>query len=414
MTTPVDAGPLGSARALCLALLLSGCGEEWSPETIIEDLRVIGMKAEPAELFPGESADLSALIIDPAHPGRAVTVLWLGCDPDPYNKGRSACSDIAKLEEPGKLSGGVLPAQMRFIGVGNRATYPSSRDLFSVFDRADPRRQTGTVGQVLAIAIAEPTSGAPTQAELAALFERVASKEVKAVITLFRIKISEAPERNHNPKIKTLKIRGVPQLPGVKTRLFPGEYQLEVALEATPSSYETYPGPDAEPKEEKLTSAWYSTSGRFGSLRLAVPRVRTAGDVKGKYTVAGHWEFPRDIVPLKRTGTFWVVMRDTRGGQDWIEHPFFVCDAWAKAPEITAVRSPAARGELVVIEGKNLDGLLNVVVGDEAGLTRGLVDATTGNLEALVPGSIAPGTYPLELHSKDCRTIPGSFTLTVP
>ena len=397
---------------LLAIVLLSACGEAWSPESIIEDLRVIGMKAEPAELKPGESASLSALIIDPSRPGAKNTVVWLGCAPDPFNLGRSACSDPAVLQDPSALvTGGTLPPGVRFIGLNNNASYPADKDVFSLLPADDSRRLTGTVGQVLAIALAEETLGIPSMTELTALFGRVKNKEVKAVITLFRIRVSEAPTRNTNPTISGFKVAGELQLPGIRTRVSPAQ-KLEVGLEAPDESFEPYvevTPTTTEDKLEKLTSAWYSTSGRFKTLRVAL---RT--DVHQEFTVAGDPEFPLDVVPNKRTGTFYVVMRDTRGGQDWLEQPFWICDITEPEAMITAVKSPAVRGELVIIEGTQLEGLLDVEVGG-VGLTRGAFNAATGSWEALIPPTLAPGSHPMTFHRKNCRPIAGtSFMLTVP
>lgn len=394
-----------------LLLLLTGCSEEWSPESIIEDLRVLGVKAEPAELKPGESASLSALIIDPSRPGAKNTVLWLGCDPDPFNLGRSACSDPAVLRNPaGLFSGGQLPPGVRLIGLNDAASFRADPEVFRLLAAEDSRRQSGTVGQVLAIALAQEMLGVPSMTELAALFEKVRTKEIKAVITLFRIKVSEAPTRNTNPKISGFKVAGELQLPGIRTRVFPAQ-KLEVGLEAPDASFEPYlevTPTTSEQKIERLTSAWYSTSGRFNTLRVAL-----RSEVKAQFTVAGDPEFPRDVVPPRRAGTFFVVMRDTRGGQDWVEHPFWICDPTEPDAVVTKVRSPAVKGEPVVLEGMLLQGLLDVEVGG-VGLTRGSVNTSSGNWEALIPPALAPGTYPVKLHRKNCVAVTSSLTLTVP
>ena len=393
------------------ALLASGCGEAWSPESIIEDLRVIGVKAEPAELKPGERATLSALILDPTRPAAKSTVLWIGCDPDPFNLGRSACSNPEVLQDPSTLTGGgALPPGVKVIGLNSAASYTAPKDLFSLLASDDPRRQTGTVGQVLAIAIAKESVGIPTEAELTALFEKVKNKELKAVVTLFRIKVSESPTRNNNPKISGFKVAGELQRPGVRTRVFPAQ-KLEVGLEAPDDSFEPYievTPTTSEEKLERLTSAWYSTSGRFAAMRIAL-----RSEVKGSFTVPGDPEFPNDKIPESRTGSFFVVLRDTRGGQDWIVHPFWICDITAPEPWPTALRSPVNKGELVVLEGTSLEGVLDVEV-EGVGLTQGAVNPATGNWEALIPPTVAPGTYPITLHRKNCRVGPTGLLLTVP
>jgi len=399
-------------RGLALALLaLTGCAEAWSPESIIEDLRVIGMQADPAELKPGESASLSALILDPSRPGQKNTVLWIGCDPDPFNLGRSACSDPAVLQNPASLvSGGKLPNGVHFIGLDNAATYATSAELFSQLAATDTRRQTGTVGQVLAIAIAQETTGVPTMEEAAALFDKVAKKEVKAVITLFRIKVSESATRNTNPVISAFLFDGKPVKPNLPA-MISAAGKREVLLEAPEGSFEPYveTTPTAmEEKVERLTSAWYSTSGRFNNLRVAL-----RSEVKAIFTAPGDPGFPLDKVPENRSGTFFVVMRDTRGGQTWTQHPFWICDIATSIANVTAVTSPAAKGELVVVDGQGLDGVLAIEAGG-VGMLRGSFSPMSGKYEALVPPTLAPGTYPVTVHRKNCSSVETGLMLTVP
>ncbi len=398
-------------RAWLSLLLLTGCAEAWSPESIIEDLRVIGMKAEPAELKPGESASLSALILDPSRPGQKNTVLWIGCDPDPFNLGRSACSDPAVLNDPAALvSGGQLPPGVKFIGLDNAATYTTDPNVFGQLDANDSRRKTGTVGQVLAIAIAQETMGIPTMEEAAALFAKVKRKEVKAVITLFRIKVSESTTRNTNPVVTGLRFGGEPVKPNVPSMIFPAE-KREMLIEAPDTSFEPYvevTPTTTQDKLERITSAWYSTSGRFNNLRVAL-----RSEVKVIFTGPGDPEFPLDVVPPKRTGTFYVVMRDTRGGQTWLEHPFWVCDSTSVSSVVTAVHSPTMTGELVSLEGAGLGELLAVEAGG-IGLVKGALNTATGKWEALIPPTLAPGTYPVRVHWKNCLSVDAPLTLTVP
>jgi hypothetical protein len=394
-----------------LLALLTACGESWSPETLIEDLRVIGVRAEPAELRPGESATLSALILDPSRPGKKNTVLWLGCDPDPFNLGRSACSDPVALQDPTALVGSsTLPPGVKFIGLNDFATYAVDKDLFAPLTADDPRRKTGTVGQILAIALATETTGVPDQQEIARLFAKVQSKEIQSVITLYRIKVSEADARNSNPTISTFSIAGELQIPGTHAQLGVAE-KLQVEVDAPESAFEPFvqdtpTGPEA--KVERLTSSWYSTSGRFNYERIAL-----RGDVKGVFTAPGSPENSTDLVPEKRTGSFYVVMRDTRGGQTWSEFPFYICDTFLPGPHITSIDSPAVKGDPVVVHGEHLENVLDLIIGG-VGLEDGAYNALTGNWEALVPSAVLPGRYPVRLHGKECRRTETAFSISVP
>ena len=400
-------------RLLAIATLLgcAGCSSDWAPETLIEGLRVIGVRADPAEIKPGESATLTALLLDPSRPGKPNTVLWVGCDPDPFNLGRSACSDPVALQDPSALvASAQLPPGVRFIGFNDSATYVTSKALFSVLASDDPRRQSGTVGQVLAIALGVETQGIPSQEEIAALLAKVKTKEVQSVITLFRIRISEAPARNSNPQISDFKVAGEVQFLDAHVQLMPAE-RVTVEVDAPDSSFEPFvlqTPTGREEKVEQLTSAWYSTSGRFNYERIAL-----RGALKGIFTAPGSRDNPTDLVPINRQGTFHVVMRDTRGGQTWLEHPFYVCDAFCAPPVITAVHSPATTGAPVVIEGRNLGSILDVLIGGIA-LSKGAVNSLTGNWEALVPSALGSGTYVVRLHGKECRRGETPFTITVP
>ena len=83
--------------ALALLVFLVGCADEFTPASTVNKLRVLGIRSEPAELRPGEAATVSALVMDPSRPGKANTLVWFACDPDPLNLGRSACSDLGEL-----------------------------------------------------------------------------------------------------------------------------------------------------------------------------------------------------------------------------------------------------------------------------------------------------------------------------
>lgn len=400
-----------SGVTLLLALLATSCGEFWQPESIIEDLRVLGMKAEPAELKPGETAALSALILDPSRPNGPVTVLWIGCAPDPFNLGRSACSDASALQDPTTLvTGGKLPPGVSFIGLNNRASYRTDPDLFSLLAADDPRRESGTVGQVLAIAFADESSPVPTMQEISALFARVQAKQLKSVITLFRIKVSESTTRNTNPAISGFTVEGKAHPAGAHVQVYPVQ-KLELGVEAPDAAFEPYvevTPTTREDKTERLTSAWYSTAGRFKDLRVAL-----RSEIKPTFTGPGNPEFPLDVIPPRRAGTFWVVLRDTRGGQDWTQQPFYVCDIAQRDPVVTAVRSPASRADLVVLEGRDLGGVLDAVAGGLA-LTKGAFNPGTGTWEALIPPGLASGAYPLTVTTKSCRTPRERLTLVVP
>lgn len=380
-------------RALLVSMLvLAGCDWGFRPETLVDDMRLLGMRAEPADLAPGETARLDTLLIDPSRPGQKNTVLWLGCDPDPFNLNRSACSDFTVLADAGTLfspsaDGGMLPEGVHVIGFDDNASYAASPHVFDALDAGDELRVTGTVGQALAFAIAEDVPPTATEEELKALFTRVQKKEVKSVIALFRVHISESPERNHNPALSTLFVAREPWPTGAHVTVLPGE-KVELDADAPDSDFEAYTNPTptgVENKTERILVAWYSTAGRFSEERTAMRE-----DVKTVFTAPGG-EDKKDRVPTSREGTLFIVLRDTRGGQSWSEVPFYVCDAARPAPKVTTVSWPSTASDPVVLSGTDVDQVLDVVV-DGVALEDGAYSPANGTWRGFLPAGIAVGS----------------------
>ncbi len=283
------------------ALVLISCDPGFKPETLISDLRLIGVRATPADLHPGEATQLDALVLDPLRTGS--TVLWVGCEADPFGQNRSPCADPAVLSDPSALTGGtgMLPAGVSIIGFNDQATYRVPAGLFDVLPPDDQRRQTGTIGIVIAFAVAETLSPLASQEELQAVFARVQRKETKAIIGIFRVNVSESAQRNTNPVVSSLVVAGEAWPKNARVTVRPGEpVMLDVI--APDSSFEAYTQVSPSgvvDKTERILSAWYSTSGRFSetstALREEVRTIFTAPAQSG-------------------SGTFFTVFRDTRGG----------------------------------------------------------------------------------------------------
>ena len=91
-------------RVAAVTLALSACGTQFKPETLVETLRVLSVQADPPEIHPGESTNLSILWGDPSRPGGTTTIIWVGCDPDPQDLGRSACNDATILMKPTQIT----------------------------------------------------------------------------------------------------------------------------------------------------------------------------------------------------------------------------------------------------------------------------------------------------------------------
>ncbi len=391
--------PLALLPLLALAL---GCGEDFKPASVVEGFRVLGINAEPAELHPGQRATLTALVVNPASPGAPRTLLWLGCAPDPYAQGRSACSDIAAFQDASSVLQGeggalALPPGMSLLGFGDRVGYATDPALFSVLPPEDPRRVSGTVGQVLLLAVAGELPLTATPEERDAFFARVRSRELPSVFVLFRIRVTEEVRLNQNPSLSELLVDGVAQPAAATVRLAP-DRPSDLELTAPDEALEVYsqrsPQGVEEEKTERLLAAWYATAGRFSEERLVL-----RGEFRQSYAPPTGTE--KDPLPEDRRGTLWMVVRDTRGGTVWSERALFFCDSAAPAPVMTGIEPASGKADgftRLKVTGEGLDGTLEVLVG---GLPLKNAAVSAGAFEGVLP-QLPAGAHAVQLRARSC------------
>jgi hypothetical protein len=389
-------------KKLLLLLALAACDNGFRPETRVVDLRILGERSTPADLAPGETARLDALLVDPSM-STPPTMLWIGCDPDPYNQNRSPCADSNVLSDPAALTGtsGTLPPGVNIIGFNDQASYAVSANLFDVLAATDPIRQTGTIGLVLGFAVAETVSPAATPDELKAVFARAQDKTIKSVISLFRIHISESSERNHNPVPVALVVDGVTWPANAAVGVFPGSvHTLDVT--ATPDSFEPYTqvtpaGPVAQ--TEKVQVAWYSTAGL-----LSQTDTQLDSTVKPDFT-APSADDVKNPLPDKPAITLWTTLRDSRGGQSWKQWKAWLCDPALPTPLLSTIDWPRAAADPVVLHGEHLENVLDYVV-DGVALEHGAFSPTAGTWEGTLPAGTSVGSVRGFPTSKNCVLTP--------
>jgi hypothetical protein len=385
-------------RALLLggfALLAAGCNAQFKPETLVDGLRVLAVTTSPPEVEPGQSAQLDILQLDPSRPGGKTTVVWVGCEPDPIDFNRSACNDTSALLQPTAFA--TFPPGVRLLGFGTRAAYASAPTLFDGLAPEDPVRSNGTSGPVLAVVIGEEVKPTSTDEELRVLFGRIERQEIQTVMALTRVTVTQRMKKNQNPKLAAFEVDGVPQPKGAKLQLHEGA-TVTLLPRVTDDSRELFSvllpsGP--EEKSETLVASWYSTSGRFDQARVDVS--------EGALT--------KFIVPEKRTGTLWTVVRDGRGGQFFEALPFFVCDSSA-TPKVLSLVPPTLNGDPIIARGENMSGVLDLIINGVA-LTRGSYSSARDEFSADVP-VLPSGTYPVTVRAKNCAEVDTGLTWVVP
>lgn len=397
-------------RALSLSslLLLAGCGVQFTPETLVNSLRVLAVHADPPEVAPAQTTRLEVLYSDPSRVGEPNTIIWVGCEPDPLDLNRSACNDASILIKPSLITD--YPEGLTLLGFGPRAMYASKPDPFSVLAPEDPIRQNGSVAVVMSIVIGEDVPVTAMGDELNAIFRRVETKETPAAISLTRVLVSEKTQgQNQNPVISNLTFDGENLPVGARLQVRAGQkVQLGVAVPA--SSREVYveqqPSGPVE-KTELVTGAWYSLSGRFSQERFDVSESDTT-----TFFAPGSAEFPEDPVPERRTGQLWLVVRDNRGAQSWQQFRFYVCDESLPMPRVTSIMAPSSSADPVVVTGENMERALDVVIGDRA-LTQGVYSSSRDGFVGYLDG-LPSGTYPVQVRGQNCQNADTGLTYTVP
>ncbi|MFT3837543.1 MAG: hypothetical protein QM723_11160 [Myxococcaceae bacterium] len=392
---------------LAALLLLTGCSSTFKPETLVDSLRVLSITADPPEIAPGGTSNFSVVELDPSRPGGVTTVVWVGCQPDPFNLGRTACNDTTALLQPTSFSD--FPPGVAIMGFGPHASYQADANLFDPVPMTDEVRQNGTVGQILAVVIGAFVKPTSDKAELRELFTKIENQEIQTVMALARVTVSEHTPRNLNPHIVSLNVNGAPLPTDGTLQLEPGQdVKLDVVALAEDREKYTLETPDGTSDfTENLVSSFYSTGGRF-----SLPRVDLDSTDHTVYTAPGSAKIPDDPIPAHRTGVVWAVLRDSRGGQVSDQVPFFICDDSLPKPKVVSITPPVNQGDHVVVKGTNLTSALDVVIGTAA-LQHGSYNQGTDSFLG-DPPVLAPGTYPVTVRGKECSSADTGLTYTVP
>jgi hypothetical protein len=340
--------PRSARRAGALAaLLVAGCNTNFAPQYLVSDLRILAIRgevlgaADAADADTGETVRLSALVANPA--GLPVTVRWKACLPQ-ERQAVSPCLDTSALRNPDAISGpGVVD-----LGVG------TSLDV-TVPDALAPVLQ-----DLIARAHAQPSLACTLYVELPVLV--VASAPgAQTRVAVKTVRLTPWREAGGDPALKGIYVRNVnPALvrvrtgadeascrggpavarpcatsgdcgPGVACRVGPpgsaraggqcedplpaGEQRLcaddRDKVVADPVYNQCLEDGTTQPFFEDVTLQWYATGGTFKGASGSSPG--SNGNVVDDVVT---------FTPPPGPVTLWVVIRDGRGGEDWLERDF--------------------------------------------------------------------------------------------
>jgi hypothetical protein len=283
--------------------VLVGCENDFENASVVNKFRVLGIRAEPPEIRPGESSELSVLWADPQEEGREVSFAWMACyGVVPPGTNGANCKfvlppQVANAAQGGDLFG-IPPLPLELSGSG-----ASKEETFKA-----------TVIVVLCAG-----------GELPEASELEVKKNVNNINDLClggeglsaykTVTFSSTDHPNKNPVIDRLMFDGARLEPVPTdeagtvacTSADTCDGQAELLLYLTDDSfqkYETIEFGKKKTNDESLYVSWFVTGGDFDTIRSA------QSDDTLSFEAVWEPEGPGSF-------TLWAVAHDLRGGVSW-------------------------------------------------------------------------------------------------
>lgn len=306
MTRPALPSVARTLAVASLATLATGCvigGDKYPrprdlPESSLVDRpRVLAIQAEPPEVRPGDTVLFSALLADPFEEiGGSV---WIAC----LDGGGFGCPvDLAGLGD------NPTPKELAAAGVigftpGFEPAWDVPADALDGF--SDEARLEGTSATVQVASF--PAEGGDT-AEVDFNDVEVAYK---------RLIVSEAITPNRNPVLETWRVDGN-FVPSDSVVVVDAGQTYDLSVELTAESVEEYIYVNSDGVEETRTEepylSWYANHGSWPRSSLTVPLNGYDAPLETEWTAPDE----------PTTGSWYVVVRDRRGGQAWLVQDYEV------------------------------------------------------------------------------------------
>lgn len=273
--------------ALPIALVVAGCGPDFDRPSVVDSLRILAVRADPAAVAPGETTTLTVLVADPLGVARAVTYSWGACitfdGPMPDILLPSDCAATSEdLPIPGTPSAD---------GSEITVTIPVEIEMLAKIE--------GLIGQ-------SGTFGLPLRLVIEAGDERQ--------IAIVPVSVVFEGEPNENPEFEALSEGGSPW-PAGEPRTVREDPPLLLEASWPDDAAESYSyvargTNEVVTTEEVLAVNWYSSAGTLE------PDVTSDG-----FLATGLTLDPEEPPPVGADLRLWIVLSDGRGGVAWTERP---------------------------------------------------------------------------------------------
>jgi hypothetical protein len=246
----------------------AGCNDPLPSRALVDDLRVLAVRAEPPEAAPGATITFDALVGDVEVPSRAFRRGWALCTP--------GVDGVATCGDPGRVTA---------LGTGSTATWTVPDDLLDDLSPDD-----AAIGRDVYVVFGIELDGLDS-----------APEEGEHDVAFKRVRISTNPEPNANPVIEALLLdRNSSEAPlpvdvGARTEL------LVLATQESRQQYMLH----GDLEQEDMRYTWLVTR---GSIADPVSWGDSGGVSETRWAVPGSGE--PDLM-------LWVVLRDGRGGTAW-------------------------------------------------------------------------------------------------
>jgi hypothetical protein len=276
-------------RLALIALAMAACSSDsFEPVSYVDTLRVLAVRADQSWATPGQTVHLDTLVADPTGGGRAVSWAWSTCV-NPGSQEVSACrAAAAPFATGGPTIDVTVPATAESTASG-----------------------IGTVGVLFAACAGTLTLVATATAPVTCLDAGGRTNDRGSFMWGEKRLLVAGGVRNANPTIAEVLLDGTPWRDGDVRELAPcdqasvsdcdASLRHHLELVPAPGSAETVDG-----QKELLVAFFFVSSGGVADDFARADVRPLATDLATIHTPPG------------TPATAWLVLRDDRGGVDWL------------------------------------------------------------------------------------------------